>query len=108
MCVHKVQMFEMAEYTAELSAEKEGQNQIVKKLLWHAGDSLITVFSNGYYGDQDKYWMGEWMDGWLVGSSLDETSGPYLHVALVQINQINHLVYVSISYKLICSTWDLK
>ena len=58
-----VQMFEMAEYTAGLSAEKEGQNQIVKKLLWHAGDSLITVFSNGYYGDQDKYWMGEWMDG---------------------------------------------
>lgn len=63
MCVHKVQMFEMAEYTAGLSAEKEGKNQIVKKLLWHAGDSLITVFSNGYYGDQDKYWMGEWMDG---------------------------------------------
>ena len=61
------QMFEMAEDPAGLPAGKEGQNQIVKSHLWCARDSFITVFSNTYHSDQNRYWMNGWMDGWVGG-----------------------------------------
>lgn len=40
---------------------------------------------------------------------MDEMSEPYLHVALIEINQLNRsFIHVNISYKSSYSTHDLK